>query len=298
MIAALVAWVRPALQYGLIAYMSGRLLWKAVTHSAEPFSEMEALLIKGAVALYIAANAAAYTGYVRDLLLYGLPSEINQAIAGATGGQPITAAIFDDVWNKAWVSGLAVYRNLSWTQIGLQFLVVVYWVVALLAVAAGFLIWLKAFVFLALLIATGPIFIGLFLFPALRGVTRGWLGSVLSNVILQIFSVALLVILLAAETELVARIARPGSANEIVQIQMLLGGMLLFVVCGWLALQLPGLAATIGGGFSADAGFLGHFFGQPHHPQPDRSPPDRQPQQQPPRQPGPQRNTPPGRSIA
>lgn len=264
-IGALMGYVRPTLQWGLIAYLAGRMLWKAVNRDGEPLSEMEALLIKGAIALYVAANASAYTGTVRDLLLYGLPSEVNAAISGATGEPPITAAVFDDVWNKAWAAGAAIMRNLSWSDVTLSILVALFLVVAMLSVLAAFVIWLKAFIFLSLLVAVGPLFIGLFLFPVLRGLCRGWFAAVMSNVILQILTVAMLSILLGAETRLVAQIAslHRASGNVVAQAQLLFAMAAVFVCCGFLSVQLPGLANTISHGFASDAGFLGRWFGTP-----------------------------------
>jgi type IV secretory pathway VirB6-like protein len=256
----LVSWVGPVLKWGIILYFAARMIGRALGGHSEPISDMESQLIKAAVALYIAANAANYGQYVRNLLLSDLPREIGAVITGATGRVMLTGAAFDDVWNKAFVAGLAVFKNLPWSAagLGLAFVVVIYWIVAVLATAAGFLVWLKAYIFLAVLIGTGPLFVGLFFFPALRGMFERWLGLVLSNVILQVFSVALLTLLLRTEAQIIAQIAATtgvvsGATNEISQLQMLLGGMVLFVVCGWVGLELPGLAAAIGGGITSDA---------------------------------------------
>ena len=276
---ALVGYVRPALQWGLIAYLAGRMLWRAINPGGSPFSEMESLLLKGAVALYLAANAAAYTGYVRDLLLYGIPNEVNAAISGATGEPPITAAVFDEVWNKAWAAGAAVLRNLSWSDVALSFLVTIFLVVAMISILVAFVIWLKAFIFLSLLISVGPLFVGLFLFPVLRNLTRGWFAAVMANLILQILTVAMLSILLGAETRLVAQIAslHRAGGNVVTQAQLLFGMMAVFLVCGFLSVQLPGLANAISGGLAAGGSFgggggFGSFRGSSNG-MPDRRPP-------------------------
>lgn len=269
----LVTWVKPALQWGIIIYITARMIAKALSHDGEPISEMETIAIKASIALYIATNITVYDGYVRDFLENGLYQEISAVITGANASTPVSAASFDDSWNKAYVAGLTVYKNLgSWFNpqaIGLAFVIVLYWLVALLCIGIAFAVWLKAFVMIVLLVSVGPLFAGVFVFPAMLGMFERWLGSILSNVLLQIFTTVLLSLLLMTESKIIGSIASVGN-NEFLQIQMLMGGMILFVVCAWLVHELPALASTIANGVAVNgssasraayAAIMGVFFG-------------------------------------
>ena len=252
MIVATIAWMEPVLRYGIVVYVTGRLLWKAVSATAQPFAEVERLLLVSAIALWVVSSG--YTSYARDLFLVALPNEITAAMTGAVGGQPITGVAFDRVWNQAFVAGLAVFRNLPWSSaaIGLAMVVVFYWFIALLAIAAAYLVWLSSFVLLALLVGIGPLFLPLALFPAFRSMALGWLSTVMANIVLQVLSVALLVIVMTAQTTILTSIAASvnSGGNEIAQIQMLMAGVVLFIAAGWVTTQLTGASQAITHGFA------------------------------------------------
>lgn len=256
MIAALAGWIGPALQSALLVYVPGRLLWSSLRPDINPIGEMEAMVIAGALAIVLASNLAWFGPYVRDLLLTALPQEIGRALLGAVGGRPVTGALFDEAWNRAWLAGLAVYKAIPWSVggLGLMLIVVAYWLVALFSVFMAFGVWLIANMMVALLVGLGPLFVGLWLFPLTRGWFHGWLNTAMASVVLQILSVALLTLVLGAMTRLLQMIAAAargaGGGNEIAQLQMLLGGMVLFVLCGWVAYQLPGIASSITHGFA------------------------------------------------
>nr|WP_281419649.1 type IV secretion system protein [Falsiroseomonas tokyonensis] len=253
------SWVASWLKVALVVYVTGRLMWQALVQNGEPLSEVERLVVMGAAAVALVTTVGGYGPWARDVLLDGLGPEVGRALAGSLGNRPVTGPLFDEIWGKAWVSGLAVYRSLPWSiaGLGLCIIVVFYWIIAVFAIAIAFLVWMKAFIILALLVGVGPIFAGLFVFPLFRHMAIGWLNTVFANIVLQILSTALLALLLSAETQLLSQVATlanaGGMANEIRGVQMLLAGMVLFVACGWITYQLPGIASAITGGFSGFA---------------------------------------------
>lgn len=257
--AALSGYVGPVLKAALALYVFVSLLWSGLSGDQRAVSKAEEIIIGGAFALAFASEMAVYTPYVRNLAVNGLSREIGNLMTGAVGNRPVSGALFDEVWNKAYLAGVAVYRNLPWSVAGLGLcaVVVLYWIVAVFAIAFGFLVWLKAYVFLSVLIGVGPLFVGLFIFPWTRGWFFGWLNTTAASLVLQILTVALVTLLIGAQTRILLILSNEvaNRGNEIVQLQMLFGGMVLFVTCGWLALQLPGAAASITHGF---AGF-GHM---------------------------------------
>jgi type IV secretion system protein VirB6 len=118
---------------------------------------------------------------------------------------------------------------------------------------------------LALLVAVGILFAALFPFTASRAYFDRWLSACLSMILLQVFIVAILTILTSAESAVIAQLATHNgtftSGDEIAQIQILFGGLLLFIVAGVAAYRLPGLAEAVGGGVVVDvAGFGGAAY--------------------------------------
>lgn len=253
MIAALTGPVGRVLRVGIVTMIAWLMLQSSLKGgNANPLSDLEGKLILGGAVYLIASQVANYHQWVADLFLQQLGQQISALISG--DAQTITGKTFDDIWNVAYVAGLAVYQQLSWTDIGLQFLIVVYWLAALAAIGFGFAIWLVSYVLLALLVGTGPIFLACAAFPALRSIFERWIGGLISSVVLQVFVIALLVILTRTETAMIGQIASNGSGNAMAQLQLLLGGLALFLVCGLILKELPGAAQSIAGGLTFHTG--------------------------------------------
>lgn len=255
MIAGLSGPIGQVLRVG-IAVMIGWLMLKASLQggNANPLSDLEGKLILGGAVYLIASQAANYHQWVSNLFLTQLGQEVSTLVSG--GGQAINGQVFDNIWNTAYVAGLAVYRELSWTDFGLQILIVVYWLVALVAIVVGFAIWLISYIILALLVGTGPIFVACAAFPPLRSLFERWIGAMIGCVVLQVFVVVLLTLLTKTETVMIGQIASGGSGNATAQLQLLLGGLALFLVCGFVLMHLPGAAQSVAGGLSFHAGSI------------------------------------------
>jgi type IV secretion system protein VirB6 len=245
------AWVAPWLKQGLLFAVPARMLWAAFKRDADPFSETMLWGISGGLAIYFASTMAGYGPLFRDTLLNGIASDVGGRLAHDT--RPLNGAMFDQVWIRAWLGGMQVYKALPWTigGIGLMICVVAFWFVAIIGVTVAFVVWLSAYLMAALLVGIGPLFAGLFVFPWFRHIFWGWLNTALTSVVLQILCTALLSLLLGSMTRLLATlVVLERNGDQITQLQMLFGGVVLFVGCGWLAQQLPGVAASITHGFA------------------------------------------------
>jgi type IV secretion system protein VirB6 len=257
---ALLAAVAGPLRAALVIYIALIGFMILAGKMTEPIRDTWGRFAKGA-AIAGFLTAGTYNTYVRDFFLNGLPNDLNAAITGAAG--TVNAAAFDHVWNKAFSGGLAVWKNLSWTDFGLQLLIALYWMAAAIATAFGFLVWMVSHIVLGLYVAVGPILLGTFLFPATRSLFERWIGSMLSMILLQVFIVSLLVVLTGAENALLANIATAGGGNPIAQIQVLFGAIILFVIAAVIVVQLPGASAAIAGGMHFHANSLARStFGQ------------------------------------
>ncbi|GAA0574497.1 hypothetical protein GCM10009416_11500 [Craurococcus roseus] len=303
MVGAVAPWVRGVLLAGLVVTISAGLLLKSLRPATEPLSDFTGMLLAGALAVFVAGSAVNYGAYVRDILLTTIPQEVGGALAGALGNRAVNGAFFDELFAKAFLAGLAVFRALPWTlaAIPLGILIVLYWIVAVAAIAFVFLVWLKAFVFIALLVGVGPVFLALFVFPWFRGFAQGWFNTVASSVVLQILLAALLSLFMTVMTQLLSQIAaETRGGNEIVALQHLLAGMVVLVGVGWLVWQLHGAANAIGHGFSGYARSQGRRLTRPPPPPPrDPQPlPPGNPSVPPPSDAGHRRQQPPGPSLS
>ena len=263
--ASLMGWVRPWLQGGVLLYLVGLLLWRAIKGRGDPLTEAEEVLVTGAVAVTFATSAAWFGPYVRDLVLVDWIQGISARIAGISAGGTLSAAMFDAAWNKAWVAGLAFYKNIPWSMAGLGLLaiLIIFWAAAAAATVLGFVVWLKATVLATVLLGFGPLFVGLFAFPWTRRWFWGWVNTLASNVVLSLLAFGMVALLLTAQTRVITLIlvdvqtntgrgflGLQSAANEFNQAKMLFGGAIIYLVCGWVALQLPGTAASITHGFA------------------------------------------------
>jgi type IV secretion system protein VirB6 len=250
-IAAVTGYVTPILRVLIVVYVAGMATIATLNPSQEPVTNWLRHLIRAALVYFIVSSAANFDQYFGTLFLTTLPTEIGNAISGAAGTHSITGGAFDTVWNKAWTAGLVVYKNLPWSIKGmaLEFLVVLYWLVAIATIGVGFLIFLSAHVMLVLVIAVGPLCICCFLFPSSRRFFDGWIGTSVALVLTQILSIVLLSLLIDTENATIAQIASDNAGgNEIAQLQLLLYGVVMFIMCALLASQLPGIATGIAGG--------------------------------------------------
>lgn len=237
-----------------VVFLAGYSLIRTLAPDAHPLSDIERKLLRCAVAFCLATGAATYHQFVADLALTGLSAWLGATLSGGFSGPTVQigAAAFDNIWNSAYLAGSAVEGHLSsWGDIGLHLLVALYWVVSGAVVAAAFAGWLFAYIAIALLVGVGPIFVGLLAFPATHGMFSRWLGSLLGSLLLQAFIVALLVLVTGAEAAIIGQVAAAGQdgsplSGQVVHLgQLLLGGLLLFVVCGYMLLELRGLAMGI-----------------------------------------------------
>jgi type IV secretory pathway VirB6-like protein len=258
--AGLSRYVAPILKAAIILSLAVRFLLKMFRPTTEPLGELWTNLLMAAGVVFIVASTANYGSYVRDMAMKHIPNEISAALAGASNGRQVTGAMYQEVWAKAYDSGLAVFRALPWgfMTIPLGGLICLYWVVAIASTAIAFFFWMRSVIFIALLVGTGVLFIALCLFPLVRGMARGWFETLMAVVIFQFMSAALFTMIMTAETQLLAVIANEAkNGNEFIAIAYLLAAMVLFFGVGWMVWQLNGIANSIAHGFSGHATQLG-----------------------------------------
>ncbi|WP_149541496.1 TrbL/VirB6 family protein [Siccirubricoccus phaeus] len=253
---AFLTFVGPSLKVALVLYiaLTGILIIRG--QASEVGSVIMGRFLKMGLVVWVLTGSGVYQQYVYDFFFTTLPQGLAQALTATGTAGVVRASSFDQAWLQAWDAGLTVWKTLGWRQIGESFVIIVYWLAAIISTVVAFIIWLTSRVLLALYIALGPLLIGLALFPATRSIFERWIGSLISCVILQITTVVLLYIVLSVEQQVVGTIAQMGSVDSMVMIQVLLAGVIFFGVAAFIALQLPGVATSLSGGLHFHASSL------------------------------------------
>jgi type IV secretion system protein VirB6 len=242
-------------------------LWLALTAAddllrptGDPMRPFIRRVIRAAVVM-TAVTAATYTTVFANELLNDIPNGVSQALAGATGGQQVTANAFDQLWGSAWAAGDEVYKNIgaySLKGVALTILVGLYWIAAIIAVGIAFLVYVLSHVMLGAAVALGPFFVALFLFDYTRKFFEGWIAVALALVVTQVLVVTLLALLIGIENEIVREIAASGAAagvnaNDVpAELHYLLEAGACYALLAFLAMQIPSFAARIMNGVAPD----------------------------------------------
>ncbi|KND61522.1 Inner membrane protein of type IV secretion of T-DNA complex, VirB6 [Candidatus Burkholderia verschuerenii] len=252
---AFLSFVAAPLKVSLVLYiaLTGILIIRGQTDEAG--SALLGRFLKMAIVVWVLTGSGIYQQYVYDFFFQTLPQGLTNALTSG-GVTTIDANAFDTVWTKALGAGVDVWRTLSWHDFLSQFIIVVFWIVSILSTVVAFAIWLISRVILALYIAVGPLLIGLALFPATLAIFERWIGSLISCVILQITTIVLLFIILAVEQQVVGQIALMPEADLVGRIEVLLAGVIFFLVAAFVAFQLPGVASSLSGGLHFHTGSI------------------------------------------
>jgi type IV secretion system protein VirB6 len=253
-LSAFLGYVATPLKLALVVYVALTGIAMARGDIQTPGSVVIGRTIKIAIVVWLLTGSGAYQQWVYDFFFNSLPNSLSNALTGSGAAGAVSANSFDQGWIKAWRAGLEVWNKLSWRDFGPQIAVLLFWCAAIIANVFCFAIWLISRVFLALYIALGPLLVPLVLFPATRAIFERWIGALISCVILQITTIVLLYIILLTEQQVVGTVATVTQASDMEGIQVLLSGIIFFVVAGFVALQLPGVASSLSGGLTFHTG--------------------------------------------
>ncbi|WP_269714867.1 type IV secretion system protein [Caulobacter sp. NIBR2454] len=193
-------------------------------------------------AIYLLATTPAYSGYVTEPLFHVMPDMLSRAVGGGQTSE--AGAAFDQYLSRAGWLGERLSNGAGPFDIGQWLMSGAVWIAGALAAALGFGIVLVAKVALALIIALGPIFIGLALFEATRRYFFGWLSQAVNYLVLfaLIFAVFQLVLAMVADQWETLQ-GQDAMAAGFAFIALSILGAIFF-------LQTPTLAAGIAGGAS------------------------------------------------
>lgn len=208
--------------------------------------------------VYIAVTSI-YGAQIGLFALGGLPSQFATALGGADVGglggfyDQLVGSAFEatDKMQKSVEAYLLTQENglgfPSVSAIGYaivaQILQAIVIILAILCAALGFTISAFALFALALLSVVGPLFVAALAFAATRGYFFSWLGAMINYLMLIVFALVLTLFITQTGTTLLATVA------ETDEIFTSAGKAIAFYLLGFFFfLQIPGLAASLGGG--------------------------------------------------
>ena len=249
--AAVVGIVSPALQIGIVIYIS--LLGYAIMRGAVQYPFREYVYRGVQLAFLYFSVTSLYGTQIGIFALGGLPSQFATALGGADvgglggyydklAGSGFTAANTMRDIAKTYQETQGTLPDIGYAVLS-GFLVVLVMVATLLCAAIGFVISAFGLFALALLSVVGPLFVAALLFESTRGYFFAWLGACINFLMLIVFALVLTLFLTQVGEAILATISEN---DEIGQAAI---KVLAFYALGFFFfLQIPGLAASLGGG--------------------------------------------------
>lgn len=195
------------------------------------------------------ASTAIYMQFISNLFLHVIPDGFTSMIGA--GASP--AAGLDHILNSALSRAIDTYNSIGWLSMGaipLGIGIIVFMAIAVAAVGFTFFCYIISVITVVTAIYIGPIFVALAALPATRKYAAGWLSVVVGAVVAQCLSLAILMLLSAAEGTALATDAASyaTTGNGLIMFMGLLRLGLLLVLCAAIILRTPAMAYAIAGG--------------------------------------------------
>src|SRR3546814_152421 len=178
------AWVTGPLTAALTLYVMlyGFLILRGSVQ--EPIMDFAFRAMKLAIILMLVRNAGEYQIYVTEVFFETLPKEVSEALN--TGGAP-SASTFDSLLDRGQESANDIWGQSAWLVDPLtSFAGLVVVLVTFVVASIGFVVSLYARVALAIILAIGPLFIALVMFPSPRHFTAACIALAFTFLFLPI----------------------------------------------------------------------------------------------------------------
>lgn len=255
--AGVVGWISGPLRVGVTIYII--LLGFAILRGAVEYPFREFVYRGMKLAALVFAVTTLYGASVSLFAMNGLPRDVAQAVGGSdvnglgdffdqiVRGASTTVAKITEIQDARTAAAGKNLVGLPNNIVEIFFTGIyclVLMVMAILSAALGFTICAFALFALALLAAVGPIFVAALLFDSTRAFFFAWLGSAISYLMLVAFALLLTIFIRNTGEDFMSQ-AFAGDTN----ISVIAIRAIAFYVLGFFFfLQIPGLAAGLGGG--------------------------------------------------
>lgn len=261
--ATMIAIIGPAAAVLLTIFV---LLWGLAMASgqiSEPFTDGMKRIIRICVITGLALTAGVYQGAVADFFL-SVPNELASQMAyegAASNGSPTTiATVLDnslqkgiDVGDQAWDKGDEMAQQgikAAIAGIGYYAIAILVYLtsVVIVAIAAGILF--VAFIATAVLLAIGPLFILLAIFPQTARYFEAWLGQMVNFAILSLIVSVTIGVTFSLLDKFLADLPVSTFDELVINAIKLIGAVIAVVT---VLLQTRSIAQAIGGGAAMSA---------------------------------------------
>jgi type IV secretion system protein VirB6 len=210
---------------------------------SEPFEAGLKRIAMIALILGVGLKLWLYNTVIVDTF-YSAPTQLAAAVVGAS--DPV--ATIDAIWNSGGtVAGNLWEKGSVFTDIGFDFAAAAVWgLMGVLCVYAMFLIALSS-IALAVLLALGPLFVGMLFFDATRRYFMAWIAQLANYGFITILTVMVAALMLRIVQSFAAQTAAIGGSIVTVDaLNMMLVALLVFLVLR----QVMPIAASLAGGAS------------------------------------------------
>lgn len=255
--ANVVAWISGPLRVGVTIYII--LLGIAVLRGAVEYPFREFVYRSLKLAALVFAVTTLYGASTALFTMDGLPRDVAQAVGGPNVNG--LGDFFDQIVRgaSATVAKITEIQDARTTAAGKNLVgmpnniieifftgiyCLVLMVMAILSAALGFTICSFALFALALLAAVGPVFVAALLFDSTRAFFFAWLGSAISYLMLVAFALLLTIFIRNTGEDFMSQ-AFVGDTNIAV---IAIRAIAFYILGFFFFLQIPGLAAGLGGG--------------------------------------------------
>lgn len=253
------AWVSGPFRWWVLVYLICVLAIAVFSPSEGDFGAWWRHLWRAVAVYWVVAYSGNFSAIFGNMALTILPQQLGQALSGATGGTATFGAnSFDMLFNFVFSAGLQAYNGLPLFSIKAAFLtlfILAFMLLALVAIAEMFLVYLTSHVVVALAIAIGPALAALYMWEITRRYFFGWLGVVLGAVLTQVLAVGLLAIYLSITQTQIATLKTNLTVDNIgTALLSLFSMMLLFYVGYRVSSHIWGIGQSIAGGIYMHGG--------------------------------------------
>lgn len=225
----------------------------------EPITDGATRLVRLALITGLALNLGRYNGYIADWL-WSSPDAIASYIASGYSDETTNIHFLDQIMNKVFDFGTLFFHKGMATGIvvpdfGFIFVAILIWVGGMAATGYAALLLALAKIFLAALLAVGPIFVLLSMFEVTRKFLESWLGQVLNFIFVVMLTAAILKLLL---TIVQLYLTASGSISD-PSISQAIPCIVLCVIGALALIQVPGHASALGGGVAINTLGIAHW---------------------------------------
>ena len=261
------AWVSGPFRWWVLVYLICVLAIAACSPSEGDVGAWWRHLWRAVAVYWAVAYSGNFSAIFGNMALTILPQQLGQALSGATRGTtPFGVNSFDALFNFVFSSGLQAYNGLPLFSIKAAFLtlfILAFMLLALVAIAEMFLVYLTSHVVVALAIAIGPALAALYMWEMTRRYFFGWMGVVLGAVLTQVLAVGLLAIYLRITQTEIATLKTNLTVDNIgTALLSLFSMMLLFYVGYRVSSHIWGIGQSIGGGIYMHGGQVANAIRQ------------------------------------